>query len=253
MLKRTSFPIAASFLILSWAVAPTSSQSGAPAQLTAAEKQAGWKLLFDGKTLNGWRGYKKPAAEGLRWRAIDGNLALPPAEGKDTRGALDVITTDKYGDFELQWEWKISPGGNSGVKYFVLEDMDAAIGHEYQVIDDSKHPDAKLRDNRRTGSLYDALAAPAAKTKPVGEYNHSRVLVRGKHVEHWLNGDKILEYELESPALEKAKHESKFKNVARWGTKVRGHLLFQDHGDQVWYRNIKVRDLDAAATSSSRD
>jgi hypothetical protein len=235
MLKRTSFLIATSFLVLSWA---------------AAQGQAGWKPLFDGKTLNGWRGYKKSGAEGLRWRAVDGNLTLPPAAGKDTRGALDIITADKYGDFELQWEWKISPGGNSGVKYLVLEDMDAAIGHEYQVIDDSKHPDAKLRDNRRTGSLYDALAAPAAKTKPVGEYNQSRILVRGKHVEHWLNGEKILEYELESPALEKAKAESKFKSVARWGTKVRGHLLFQDHGDQVSYRNIKVRDLDAAATSA---
>jgi hypothetical protein len=253
MLNRTLVLLATAVFILSSAVVPTSTQTGGAAGLTAAEQQAGWKLLFDGKSLNGWRGYKKTGAEGLRWRVVDGNMALPPAGGKDTLGALDVITTDTYGDFELQWEWKISPGGNSGVKYFVLEDMDAAIGHEYQIIDDANHPDAKLRDNRRTAGLYDALAAPSAKAKPVGEYNSSRVVVRGKHVEHWLNGDKVLEYELESPALQKAKAESKFKDIARWGTKVRGHLLFQDHGDQVWYRNIKVRNLDAAATSSARD
>ena len=251
MLKRTSLAIVTSLLVLSWAATPLMQTAGGSAQLTDAEKKAGWKLLFDGKTLTGWRGYKKPGPEGLRWRVVDGNLTLPSAEGKDTRGALDIITTDPYGDFELQWEWKISPGGNSGVKYFVLEDMDAAIGHEYQIIDDEKHADAKLRTNRRTGSLYDALAAPSAKAKPVGEYNTSRVLVRGKHVEHWLNGDKILEYELESPALQKAKEDSKFKSVARWGTKVRGHLLFQDHGDQVWYRNIRVREIPGTVTSSA--
>src|SRR5262249_38701166 len=151
--------------------------------LTAAEKKAGWALLFDGRSLNGWRGYKMKDASSTRWRVEDGFLTVPRAEGQDTHGALDIISTETYDNFELTFEWRISQGGNSGVKYFVLEDMDAAIGHEYQVIDDERHPDAKVGPKRQTAALYDVLAATDRKLKPAGELNQSRILVTGRHVE----------------------------------------------------------------------
>jgi hypothetical protein len=200
-----------------------------------------WSPLFDGKTLNGWRGYKKPDAAATRWRVENGMLTVPANDGKDTRGALDLVTTTMYDQFELSFEWRISPGGNSGVKYFVLEDMDAAIGHEYQVIDDQKHPDALIGPERQTASLYDVLTVSSRPVRPVGEFNESRVIVSGTRVEHWLNGTQVLQYDLESPALKAAVADSKFKAVARFGTRQKGHILLQDHGDQVWYRNIRIR------------
>ena len=121
-----------------------------------------WLHLFDGKTLTGWRGYKKPDAAATRWKIEDGALTVDPAGGSDTRGALDIITTNTYETFELIWEWRIAPGGNSGLKYFVLEDRDAAIGHEYQMLDDEKHADAKVGPHRQTAALYDVL--PTAET-----------------------------------------------------------------------------------------
>jgi hypothetical protein len=207
---------------------------------------AGWTPLFDGRTLKGWRAYKKADAAGTRWRVENGLLTVPANDGQDTRGARDLITTATYDQFELAWEWRVSPGGNSGVKYFVLEDMDAAIGHEYQIIDDQKHPDAQIGPERQTASFYDVLAASSRPVRPVGEFNESRVIVSGTHVEHWLNGTRVLEYELESPALKAAVQDSKFKDVARFGKRQKGHILLQDHGDAVWYRNIRVRPLSAS-------
>jgi inosose dehydratase len=207
---------------------------------------AGWKPLFDGKTLNGWRAYKKPDATGTRWRVEDGMLVVPPKDGQDTRGARDIITTAAYDQFELAFEWRISPGGNSGVKYLVLEDMDAAIGHEYQVVDDEKHPDALIGPERQTAAFYDVLAATSRPVRPVGEFNESRIIVNGTHVEHWLNSTRVLQYELESPALKAAVQDSKFKDVARFGTRQKGHILLQDHGDAVSYRNIRIRPLSAS-------
>jgi hypothetical protein len=222
--------------------APASAAPGA-AQLTAADTKAGWKLLFDGKTLNGWRGYKKTDAAGSRWMVEDGMLTLPKNDGKDTRGARDLISAETYDQFELAWEWKVAQAGNSGVKYFVLEDLDSAIGHEYQLIDDERHPDAKIGAKRQTAALYDVLPAADRPLRPAGEWNSSRVLVRGTTVEHWLNGTKVLSYELNSPALKTAIAASKFKDVARFGTPQKGHILIQDHGDQVWYRAVKIRSL----------
>ena len=142
--------------------------------LTPAEKSAGWTLLFDGKSTSAWRGYKKPDMAGLRWKIEDGCLALPAGEGADTRGQRDIITTQQFDDFELAWEWRIGKGGNSGVKYFVTENNESAIGHEYQVIDGA-HPDAGLREGRRqTAAFYDVLAAPAAKPFPAPAFNTGR-------------------------------------------------------------------------------
>jgi hypothetical protein len=227
--------------LISTSAATRSGNDGA--QLTDDEKRAGWTLLFDGKSLNGWRGYKRPDASGTRWKVENGTLTLPPNDGKDTRGARDIISTDTFDRFELSWEWRVSEGANSGVKYFVLEDLDAAIGHEYQIIDDERHADAKIGLERQTASFYDVLPPSNRKVQPAGRWNQSRVVVNAPTVEHWLNGAKVLSYELDSPALRTAIADSKFKDVARFGKLHKGHILLQDHGDQVWYRNIRIRRL----------
>jgi hypothetical protein len=220
-------------------------------KVAAGQQNAtGWTDLFDGKSLEGWRGYKKQDASGTRWRVENGTLTLPPATGQDTKGALDIISKDKFDRFELTWEWKASQGANSGVKYFVLEDMDSAIGHEYQIIDDERHADAKIGPKRQTAAFYDVLAAANRPVKPAGEWNQSRVVVRGPEVEHWLNGTKVLTYRLDSDELRKAIAASKFKDVARFGKLHSGHILLQDHGDQVWYRNIRIRRLPATSTQA---
>ena len=207
--------------------------------------------LFDGKSLHGWRGYKKPDATGTRWLVQDGTLGLPASDGQDTRGARDIISTATFDLFDLTWEWKVSPGGNSGVKYYVLEDLESAIGHEYQIIDDERHNDAKVGAHRQTAAFYDVLAASMPRpTKSAGDWNTSRVRVApsrvvagGTRVFHYLNGVRVLEYELDSPELRAAIAKSKFKDVARFGKVHKGHILLQDHGDQVWYRNIKIQRL----------
>ena len=214
-----------------------------PNQLSPAEQKAGWTLLFNGTSLDGWHGYKRPDASGTRWLAKDGLLCLDPGDKTDTRGARDIVTTKSYGQFELSWDWRVSEGGNSGLKYFVLEDRDSAIGHEYQLIDDERHPDAKIGPHRQTAALYDVMPAANRPSKPAGEWNTSRVVVHGNDVEHWLNGAKVLSYTLDSPALREAIAKSKFKDVERFGKPQNGLILLQDHGDAVCYRNVKIRPL----------
>jgi hypothetical protein len=230
--------------------------AGAPGNLAAQASKtgAGESSLFDGKSLAGWRGYKKTDAAGGRWTIQDGTLTLPPKDGRDTRGARDIISAETFDLFELTWEWKVAQGANSGLKYFVLEDRDSAIGHEYQLIDDERHPDAKIGPHRQTAAFYDVLAAkippaPGLK-KPAGEWNSSqirvapsRVVKGGTRVYHYLNGVRVLEYELDSPELDAAIEKSKFKGIERFGKLQKGHILLQDHGDQVWFRNIKVQRL----------
>ena len=216
----------------------------------AGAPQDGWTNLFDGASLKGWRGYKQPDAAKTRWKVEGGMLTVDPGDGSDTRGARDLITTGTYDNFELAFEWKVAPGGNSGLKYFVLEDRDSAIGHEYQIIDDTKHPDAKIGPHRQTAALYDVLPAANRPLKPAGEFNQSRVVVNGRNVQHWLNGTRVLQYELASPALQAAIDTSKFKGIERFGKPQKGHILIQDHGDRVWYRSIRIKT--AAPTAASR-
>jgi hypothetical protein len=236
-------------------VSIAAAQAPPPNTLTAAEKQAGWTLLFDGTTLGGWKSYD-PASDATKGWVIDnGAIKNTKGSGRPNSNGGDIVTAAMFTDFDFRFEWKISPGGNSGVKYLVLERLGApgtpmyvgddgrsAIGHEYQLIDDDNHADAKIGPHRQTGAFYDVLAAPATKkTKPVGEFNESRILVQGTHVEHWLNGAKIVEYELETPAIVEAIAKSKFRNVEQFSKKASTRILLQDHGDEVWFRNLKIR------------
>lgn len=209
--------------------------------LTPSENAGGWVLLFDGTSTQGWRGYKKPSFPAKGWTVEDGLLKKIGGE----QGG-DIITERTFGDFDLIWEWRIGPGGNNGLKYLVTEARAGAPGHEYQMIDDEGHPDGKLGAKRQTASFYDVLPPAAAKTlKKPGEWNQSRVLVQGNHVEHWLNGAKVLEYELDSDAVKAAVAGSKFKNAAGFGTKIQGHIMLTDHKDECWFRNIKIRPIPA--------
>jgi 3-keto-disaccharide hydrolase len=229
--------------------------------LSAVEKKDGWKLLFDGQTFNGWRSYNDPTFPTKGWAIEDGCLRVTKSDGRPGSGGGDIMTTEQFDDFDFRFEWRIASGGNSGIKYFVLErqgapgarmyvgdDGKSAVGHEYQLLDDDKHPDAKNGPIRQAGALY-FLVPPndAKRLKPVGEFNQSRIVVQGKHVEHWLNGAKIVEYELESPALFDAIAKSKYKAIPGFGTKFKTRILLQDHGDEIWFRNLKVRHLQASA------
>lgn len=206
-----------------------------PNTLSAAEHAAGWKLLFDGRTTTGWRGYRKTGFPDRGWVIEDG--VLKKVAG--VRGG-DIITVEAFDDFELSWEWRIAAGGNSGVKYFILEAGGSAVGHEYQMIDDSR-----VRDHKgSTASFYDVLPPQPGKRPPrIGDWNASRIIVQGDHVEHWLNGEKVLEYELGSPAVLAAVAKSKFRDVKGFGTKRRGHVLLTDHTDEACFRNLKLREL----------
>ena len=212
-------------------------RSVAPNTLTPAQANAGWRLLFDGTT-QAWRGFNQPGFPAQGWAVDDGWLHHLPKGGGG-----DLITREKFTDFDLEFDWRIAVGANSGVKYFIDEQRGSAIGHEYQLIDDAVHPDAAHGANRQTASLYDALAPDHAPVQPAGAINHSRIVVRGQHVEHWLNGRRVVSYELGSPELATAKATSKFKGEARWGTKFPTPILLQDHGDEIWFRNLRIRAL----------
>lgn len=229
---------AAAALVLGGAT-ETLSAAAAPNQLTATEKSEGWKLLFDGSSFAGWRGYKKDAVPSKGWKVEDGILKKVGGE----QGG-DIITVEKFNDYDLSWEWRISPAGNNGIKYLVTEERPGSPGPEYQMIDDSANSDAKIGPQRATASFYDVLPPSKDKElKPVGEWNTSRVMIHGNHVEHWLNGKKVLEFELGSPEVKAAVAKSKFKNAAGFGEKIKGHILLTDHHDECWFRNIKIREL----------
>ena len=207
--------------------------------LTAEETAKGWKLLFDGQSLQGWRLYHKKDAPAAGWKVEGGVLKKLAME----KGG-DIVTEAKFDNFDLRWEWRIAAGGNNGVKYLVTEERPSAPGHEYQMIDDTGHPDGKLGTKRQTASFYDVLPPATDKPlKPVGQWNVSRILVQGRQVQHWLDGKMVLQYELGSDAVKAAVAESKFKSAEGFGTKIKGHIMLTDHQDECWFRNIKIREL----------
>jgi 3-keto-disaccharide hydrolase len=215
--------------------------------LSEVEKNDGWRLLFDGKSFDGWRGFhndKVPAG----WAIEDGCIKKIPLEGEMRRSGGDLITVDQFDDFEFSVEWKLAKGANGGIKYLVSESLPPAgrsgVSFEYQVLDDDNHIDAKagIAGNRTAGSLYDLIpASKAKKLKPIGEFNQTRIVVKGNHIEHWLNGLKVVEFERGGEALKQHIAESKFKDTKGFGETAKGHILLQDHGDTVWYRNFKIR------------
>lgn len=199
---------------------------------TAAEPAA----LFNGKDLSGWTTADgKPAtASASGWSVEDGALRRAGKAG-------DIFTAEEYGDFTLTWEWKIAAGGNSGVKYRVRSyPGKGPLGFEYQLLDDVKHSDAKVGPQRQTASLYDILPPDAAAKhlKAPGEWNTSKIVVSGTRIEHWLNGVKVLETDTASEEFKKARAASKFKDVKGFGENAKGRVMLQDHGDEVWFRNI---------------
>jgi hypothetical protein len=219
-----------------------------PNTLSEAEKAGGWKLLFDGTTPNGWRGACKDAFPESGWKVEDGQLIVSRGGGGG-----DIVTESKYGVFELSVEFKITPGANSGIKYFVTENRPdcSVFGPEYQVLDDAVHPDATLYTSfpgsRTLGSLYDLIPAERKRVNGTGQWNLAVVKAfPNNHVEHWLNGFKVLEYERGSEAFRERVKGSKFSagsyNVnGPFGEAPEGHILLQDHGDEVAYRSIKIR------------
>jgi hypothetical protein len=217
--------------------------------LTAAEKKAGWQLLWDGKTTNGWRGAYMDKFPEFGWIIDNGVLNVEASGGAESRHGGDIITVKQYSDFELTLEFKLTEGANSGLKYFVSERHDqpagSAIGLEFQILDDDKHPDAKkgVGGNRTVGSLYDLIPAENKQVNPVGEWNLARLVSKGSHVEHWLNGMKVVEYERGSQIFRALVQKSKYARWDRFGEDEKGHILLQDHGDAVYYRNIKIREL----------
>ena len=210
--------------------------AGEPNTLSEPEKAEGWRLLFDGRTTGGWLGLGGKAFPEKGWTVEDG--ALHHAKGA---GGGDIVTVEAFGDFELVWEWKIGAGGNSGVKYN-LPDATKGVGFEYQMIDDG----GRSGPLHATAGLY-ALLEPAADAvvKPAGEWNRSRIVVKGGHAGHWLNGGKSVEFEMGGEALKAAIAKSKFREVANFGVKTRSPILVQDHGDEVWVRGMKIRELPA--------
>lgn len=231
-----------------------------PNTLTAQEKAAGWKLLWDGKSSDGWRSAKSENFPSHGWFMKNGVLAVHANGGEEAAGGGDIITRQRYADFELVADFKCTPGCNSGIKIFVQPNISplhknnsnpsagSAIGLEFQVLDDARHPDAKLgRDGDRTiGSLYDLIPAPKdKKVMPIGDWNHARILSQGKHVTFWLNGEKTVEFDRGSAEFRDAVAKSKFKDIPDFGEWADGHILLQEHGTEVSFCNVKIRELPA--------
>ncbi len=226
-------------------------------QLTEGEKRRGWRLLWDGHSTKGWRGAKMEDFPKVGWEIKEGVLTVLESGGGESKHGGDIITNDLFGNFELQVDFKITKGANSGIKYFVDPELNkgtgSAIGLEFQILDDVNHPDAKagVGGNRTVGSLYDLIPAgnmtePNRDTKRAGgpgSWNRARILVEGAHVEHWLNNVKVLEFERGSPIFRALVQKSKYKKWPNFGEHVEGYILLQEHGNTVHFKNIKVREF----------
>jgi len=252
-MKRMTLVTAAAFVLLSsLAIASQTANT-----LSEQERQDGWKLLWDGSTTNGWVGTRTEGFPEIGWVIENGELVVQPAPGDANHSGGDIITTQKYKNFELSLEFKLSEGANSGIKYFMdsnlLKEKGSALGLEYSILDDVAHPDAKMgvAGNRTQGSLYDLIPAgitlgsdeQAKMSRPIGEWNRARILVKGRNVEHWLNGIKVLDFKRGSPMFRALVANSKYAGKENFGEWKTTPILLQDHGDRVAFRSIKIREL----------
>ena len=220
-------------------------------RLGVDEAKNGWHMLWDGETTNGWRGARLDEFPESGWEIKDGVLTVLPSGGEESTAGGDIVTKELYGDFELKLDFMITEGANSGIKYYVDTDLNkgpgSSIGLEYQILDDARHPDAKEGNHegsRTVASLYDLIQAnPQKPMNPHGEWNTAHIISKDNHVEHWLNGMKVLEYERKSPEYRKLVSESKYVKWPKFGESDRGHILLQDHGDRVSFKNIKIRPI----------
>ncbi len=216
--------------------------------LTEMEKKAGWKMLFNGKNTEGWHVFKKQT-DGSAWKVDGDALMLDPsvkdANGKRT-GNGDLVTDGEYENYELRLDWKIAPCGNSGIIFNSVENDQVSTpwqsGPEMQVLDNACHPDAKIIKHK-AGDLYDLIESKAINVKPVGEWNSIRLIVKKGHLEQWQNGKKMVETDMWTPAWKELIAKSKFKSMPLFGTIKKGHLVLQDHGDKVWFKNIKIKEF----------
>ena len=226
-----------------------------PNTLTSSEKRRGWRLLWDGKTTAGWRSAKAPNFPDKGWSIDQGELTIAAAKGEESTNGGDLITVDQFSNFELIVDFKITKGANSGIKYFVDPQRSkgpvSAIGPEFQILDDQHHPDAKkgVGGNRTLASLYDLIPAENLSTpsrpkvfKGLGQWNRAHIIVKGQQVEHWLNGFKAVEYQRGTPMFQALVAYSKHNIWPNFGESAQGHILLQDHGDEVSFRNIKIRE-----------
>ena len=242
--------IAFAFLTLALCLSSCGSKESAKDNsLTRKEKKDGWALLWDGKTTEGWRGAKLDAYPENGWVVEDGVLKVLAGNGGESTNGGDIITTRTYKNFILKVDFKITEGANSGIKYFVDPTLNkgagSAIGCEFQILDDLRHPDAKLgvKGNRTLGSLYDLIPAPEDKPFDINSWNTATVIVEGSHVEHWLNGVKLLEYERNNQEWNALVAYSKYRDWPNFGNYEEGYILLQDHGNEVWFKNIKIKEL----------
>ena len=216
-----------------------------PNYLSDREKEDGWMLLFDGQTTAGWRGALKDTMPGKGWVVTDGVLEILSKD--EGGGGGDIISEEKFSNFELVFDFNLSKGANSGVKYYVTENEydKGALGLEYQILDDANHPDAKMGNNgnRTLSSLYDLMPAKGKRFNGIEQWNTGRIVAKNNHIEHWLNNIKVLEYERGGADYQQAVAESKFSKMKRFGEAQEGHILLQDHNDKVSFRSIKIRKL----------
>jgi hypothetical protein len=211
-------------------------QAPAPNTLSSEERAAGWTLLFDGKSIDHWRGYRRQTLP-AGWQAVDGTLTR-------VRQASDIVSVEQFADFDFTFDWQIEPGGNSGVMFYVQESEPDTYntGPEYQILDNAGHPDGK-NPLTSAGSCYALYAPPRDVTRPVGEWNESRILAVKGRVQHWLNGLKTADYDMNSADWKARVAASKFKDWPPFGLARRGHLALQEHGARVAYRNLKIKKL----------
>jgi hypothetical protein len=220
-------------------------------RLTIDEEKNGWELLWDGESSKGWRGARLNEFPKNGWVIENGELTVLASGGAESNAGGDIVTTELYGDFELKVDFKITEGANSGIKYYVDTDINkgpgSSIGLEYQILDDENHPDAKLGNHegsRTIASLYDLIKAdPNKLVNPIKEWNSAYIISKNNHVEHWLNGVKVLEYERKSPEYRKLVSDSKYAEWPNFGEAEKGHILLQDHGNRVSFRNVKIKSL----------